>query len=274
MRGRPQKEFQEYLTDPGQAHVSHQDYISSPATAFLKYTIEAKSSIDQCINNFPKKKDKTYTEASLDSLQHLVAAMLPAVMGHFETFERHLFAGIFDRSVYLNNFDIDGLFKKLSKRTDVIFDPIRLAALRRTGASSIGILLADSLSGWHDPGKVNSLFCAFGLKRQFFSDVHSDHLRVLWQLRHSIVHTGGTLTLPDAQKVNALSGFGDQKVVFEKNFIYEVARKLHRLVEESTTGIGAAFNERLINPLDADVTNDIDRFFETKSSVGVWLMSP
>lgn len=271
MAGRPPKEFQEYLTDPGQAHVSHQDYISSPATAFLKYTIEAKSSIDLCVNNFPKKIDGTYTKASVDSLQHLVAAMLPAVMGHFETFERHLFAGIFDRSVYLNNFDIDKFFRKLSKTTDVIFDPIRLAAHRRIGASSIGILLADSLVGWHDPGKVNSLFDAFDLGRQFFSNAHCDRLRVLWQLRHSIVHTGGTLTLPDAQKVKALSGSGDQNVVFEKNFIYEVARKLHPLVKEATDGLGAAFKGRLTNALDADVVNDIDRFFEVKSSVAVWL---
>ena len=143
MPGRRPKEFQEYLTDPGRTHVSHREYVTSPATAFLKYTIKAKSSIDLCVNNFPKKADSTYTKPSLDSLQHLVAAMLPAVMGHFETFERYLFAGVFDKSVYLYEFDIDNFFAKLSKTTTITFDPIRLAAHRQIGASSIGILLAD-----------------------------------------------------------------------------------------------------------------------------------
>ncbi len=271
MAGRPKKEFQEYLTTPSQVHVKHQDYLESPASAFLKYTIEAKSAIDLCINNFPKKQNKSYSKASLDSLQHLVAAMLPAVMGHFETYQRYLFAGVFDRSVFIKNFDIIKFFGNLSKETNFEFDPIRLAAHRRTGASSIGNLLADSLSGWHNPDRVNSFFNAFGLKRQLFSKTNADQLRVLWQLRHSIVHTGGTLTLPDAQKVKALSAFGDKNIVFEKNFIYEVARKLHPLVKESTDNIGAGFKANMISGIESDDREDVERFFEVKSTVTVWL---
>ncbi len=33
----------------------------------------------------------------------------------------------------------------------------------------------------------------------------------------------------------------------------------------------AAFNGRLINPIEADVIDDIDKFFEVRSSVAVWL---
>lgn len=94
---------------------------------------------------------------------------------------------------------------------------------------------------------------------------------MLWQLRHSIVHTGGTLTLPDAQKIPVLSQLGNKKVVFEKNFIFEVARKLHPLVKEATEGIGIAFKSEVISGIDAAAQRDIDEFFKIKSSIGAWL---
>jgi len=53
--GRPEKEFQEYLRKATNSHVSSNDYFVTPATTFLKYTIEAKSAIDLCIRQFPKK---------------------------------------------------------------------------------------------------------------------------------------------------------------------------------------------------------------------------
>jgi len=271
MPGRPQKEFHEYLTTPSAAHVGHETYLFSPATAFLKYAVEAKCTVDLCIRQFPKKDNGDYRKDSADSLQHLVSAMLPSLMGHFETFQRYLFAGMFDRSVYLKGFDTEEFFKKLSKQTEVSFDPVRLAAHRQLGLASVGLLLADSLTGWHNPDKVNHLFSAFDLQRQLFSSDHCSKLRVLWQLRHSIVHTGGTLTLADAQKVADLSRLGDRQVIFEKHFIFEVARKLHPLVKEATVGIGTAFNNELITGLDAATTQDINNFFDVKSSVAVWL---
>ncbi|MCU0551528.1 MAG: hypothetical protein MUC48_19470 [Leptolyngbya sp. Prado105] len=243
--GRPQKEFHEYLTTPSSAHIGHEDYLVAPAIAFLKYAIEAKCTVDLCIRQFPKKKDGNYKKVAADSLQHLVSAMLPSLMGHFETFQRYLFAGTFDRSIYLQSFKADVFFKNLSKNTTVSLDPVRLAAHRQLGLTSVGLLLADSLTGWHDPIRVNELFCAFDLNRQLFSADHCSKLRVLWQLRHSIVHTGGTLTRADAQKVSDLSNLGDSKVIFENNFIFEVARKLHPLVKQSTVGVGEALQREI-----------------------------
>lgn len=238
MAGRPKKEFHEYLTEASPSHVSHSDYIDSPATAFLKYSIEAKSAIDLCTRKFPKNNDGSYSKDSLDSLQHLIVSILPAIMGHFETFERNLFAGIFDFSVYLRDFNVERFFTDINRHTKLAIDPIRLSAHRGIGASSIGSLLADSLNGWHDPEKVNMYFNAFKLEYQLFSTSDISKLNVLWQLRHSIVHTGGTLTLPDAQKVNELKAFGNKQIAFEKNFIFEVSRKLHPVVKKSSNGIG------------------------------------
>jgi hypothetical protein len=271
MPGRPTKEFHDYLTKATSSHVSHSDYLVSPAWAFLKYLIEAKSAIDLCIRKFPKNQDGRYTKNSLDSLQHLIVAVLPAIMGHFETYERYLFAGIFDLSVYLSGFKVENFFKKLSTVTNVSIDLIRLSAHRALGASSIGSLLADSLSGWHDPVRVIGFFKAFDLKYTLFSNDDCGRLIVLWQLRHSIVHTGGTLTLPDAQKVLGLKSHGGNQVAFENNFIFEVARKLHPIIKNATGGIGSKFKQGMLQNLDQATLDRINEFFDVKSSVPVWL---
>lgn len=271
MAGRPKKEFHQYLTDGSSSHVSHDDYLKSPATAFLKYSVEAKSAIDLCIRHFPKNQNGDYAKDAHDSLQHLVVAALPAIMGHFETYQRYLFAGIFDLSVYINNFNVDKFFKKLAKETNIQVDWSRLAAHRTTGASSVGTLLSDSMSGWHDPERVNKYFNCYGLPYELYGEDEIERLKTLWQLRHSIAHTGGTLTLADAQKVTSLKEIGGRKIAFEKNFVFEVSRKLHPLVKASTEGIGSAFKSKLIQGISESDQAKIDRFFEVKSSVGVWL---
>lgn len=219
MPGRPVKEFHQYLTQSAASYVSHLDYLISPASAFLKYSIEAKSAIDLSVRKFPKNQNGTYSKNSLDSLQHLVVAVLPAIMGHFETYERYLFAGVFDFSVFLTGFNVESFFKKLNKESNISIDLIRLSAHRSIGATSIGSLLADSLNGWHDAKRVNNFFNAFSLDYQLYGNADCAKLSVLWQLRHSIVHTGGTLTLPDAQKVPELQNHGNKQIVFENNFI-------------------------------------------------------
>ena len=114
MPGRPPKEFEEYLTGGNERlHVGYSDYIESPASAILKYTVEAKSALDLCVRTLPKKAAGINTKNSLDTLQHLQTALLPAVMGHLETFQRYLFAGMFDQSGYLVKFDLEEFFRKL-----------------------------------------------------------------------------------------------------------------------------------------------------------------
>ena len=267
-----QKEFQEYLTDPATIHkISHEDYMRAPAVAFLKYTVEAKDAVNFCINKFPKNRDGKYTKDSMDSLQHIVVSMLPALMGHFETFQRYMFAGMFDYSIFLKDFSVDEFFRILNKSANISIDLVRLSAYRGYGTTSVGLLLADSLPGWHNPEKINSYFNAFGLQYQIYDTNACEQLSVLWQLRHSIVHTGGTITLPDAQKVPSLSSHGGKQVVFEKHFIFEVARKLHPLIKKSVEGIGIKYIENLMTDISVDDKNKIKNFFEVKSSVNVWL---
>lgn len=267
--GRPIKEFHQYLCEATNSHVSHADYLLSPATTFLKYTLEAKDAIDLCIKKFPKKQNKDYVSDSLDSLQHLGTAMLPAIMGHFETFQKSLFAGILDLTVYSKSFKLEPFVKKLNDG-NIVIDLTRLSAFRNT-ISSVGSIVADNLAGWHSPEKVNKHFGAFGYNYQFYSADDIKRLQILWQLRHSIVHTGGTLTLPDAQKVESLIVFGGKNIAFEKNFIYEVSRKFHPIVKRSTEGLGKIFKSSLLPGLPQNVITRIEAFFQVKSSMSVWL---
>ena len=98
-----------------------------------------------------------------------------------------------------------------------------------------------------------------------------EKIKTLWQLRHSIVHTGGTLTLADAQKVKSLKTSGGKNIAFEKQFIFEVARKFHPIIEKATKGLGDKFKERLSPNIEKEDMEKINNFFEVKSSIHVWL---
>jgi hypothetical protein len=272
-KGRPVKEFHQYLIEATNNQVSHRDYLKEPAVAFLRHTIEAKSSIDLCIRTLPKKKNGELTKDSKDTVQYLAISVLPTIMGHFETYQRYLFAGMFDMSVYLQGFKVKTFLDKIVKdsKADINVDLERLAAFRNIGTNSIGFVIADNLKGWHSPERVNNYFNAFLLNHQFIANDDIKRIKLLWQLRHSIVHTGGTLTFPDAEKVEELSDWGDKTFAFKENFILEVARKLHPIIKSGTEGLGNGFISKLKPNLDAQVTDRIDEFFRVKSSMSAWL---
>jgi hypothetical protein len=267
--------FAKYVEEPTAAQVGHGDYAKSPGTAFLRYLVEAKDAVSLCVRSFSKKQDGTWTKDSKDSLQHIITAMLPAIMGHFETYQRYLFAGMFDKSTHLTNLDIAEFSARLTKasRSDHAqsIDLRRLGAHRGLGVESVGLLLADSLTGWHKPTTVNAYFDAFGLRRKFLANREAGEIEQLWQLRHSIVHTGGTLSLPDAQKVTSLAHLGGRRLAFQPSFTLEVARKLHPVVYSSTVGMGTSYTARLLPTTSLADRNAVSELFSVKSSVSAWI---
>lgn len=269
-KGRPVKTFAQHLVAVSASHITQQDYVQSPATAFLKYVIDAKDAINQCKKYFKKNKDNSYNKDSLTSLRHITAAQLPAIMGHFETYQRYLFAGVFENSVHLINFGAENFFKAIQKESSISVDLVRLSAYRGLSAP-VGIVLADSLTGWHRPDIVNRHFKALFPRIQLFSNTDCEELKVLWQLRHSIVHTGGSITLPDSQKVRDLSEHGDKPVVFDDSFILEVSRKLHPLIKEATKRIETEFRTNLKPNISQPDKDRIDDLFTVRSKVAVWL---
>lgn len=273
--GRNSKTFEKYLiNDPTlfDYYVNRNDYAISPATAFLKYTIEAKDAINMCVKHFPKKNTKEYTKAATDSLRYVSAALLPAIMGHFETFEKYLFAGMYENSVFLQKFDVRSFHTKISKISEheVAIDLGGISPYRNYDGISVGMMLADNLHRWSSPDTVNKYYKCFA-DYNFFGEEEKKQLFVLWQLRHSLVHNGGTITRADSQKVERLNDCSNATIIFENNFINEVARKMHEIVGVATQGLGEAYIKRLIPSITMTQRKKIEKLFQVRSSVGVWL---
>lgn len=275
----PVKEFHEYIGTAPASAVTLSNYLVSPAVAFLKCVVNAKDAATMCQNQFNKTRDRKLTKPALENLQNINAGLLAAIMGNFETFQKYLFSDMFEYSIYLNKFDVKSFIQRLTKvsnHSEISIDLQRFAAYRDNSVG-VGMILAENLKNWSAPGVVNQYFATFGLKdahgqqRALFSSDSIANLSVLWQLRHSIVHTAATITLPDAQKVAKLNSFGGRIIALEPQFIYEVARKMHNLVKEGVGNLQAAYVNNLKGNVPADVRRKIDDVFKVSSSCSVWL---
>lgn len=265
-RGRNPKEFEEYLVDPTKSslpRVSLDEYVESPAVGILRYCVQAHYAMLYCIEHFPE------TSTGISRIAVLSSGLLPSIMGHFETFQKHLFSGVFEYSVYIKNFDVKKFFQTLKRNHNLEIDPSIIAAYRGMGVTS-GIVLAENLTGWHNPDTVNAYFTAL-LNVKPFDEAAAKRLKVLWQLRHSIVHTGGSITMPDAQKVQELLPFAGKEIVFENNFISEVSRKLHPIVSNATISVRKSFFGQLAFDTPKTTKQRLDKFFLVKSSISAWL---
>jgi hypothetical protein len=77
-------------------------------------------------------------------------------MGNFETYEKYLFAQMFEYSVYLNKFDVEGFIKKIKEATkdNIDISLVRFAGYRNN-AHSVGLVIAENLKNWQSPRIVN-----------------------------------------------------------------------------------------------------------------------
>lgn len=265
------KPLEKYLLDVSAHKTSMSAYAKCPAHAFLLYLCDANDAYAHCLNKFTKKADGNYNKDSEDSLRYIACAILGTAMGHFETYQKSLFAGLVERSASFPAFEVDRFLKQLASRDgDVTISPIRLMAFRELNAP-VGMVLADSIGSWHNPAKVNQYFKALGIRQDAFSNTETDDLRVLWQLRHSVVHTGAWLTSPDAAKVRRLAAFADKPIVLGPMFVNALARRFHRVVKAANTRLlKDAVSELGSNPLPADLT-DMKDFLAIKSPKPSWL---
>lgn len=97
-------------------------------------------------------------------------------------------------------------------------------------------------------------------------------LAVLWQLRHSIAHTAGWLTQPDAQKVERLR----QRVAIKGS--HSRTRSLPPWGESFTPSLSATDGNLLQGATSAlgqspspDVVADFGAFFKVQSPKPTWL---
>ncbi len=272
------KEFYNYISSSSTPSVSLGDYVTSPATAFLKFANDAKDAAYMCNNKFKKNQNGQYRKDSLDSIHIINAGLLSSIMGNYETFQKYLFAQMFEYSIYLNKFKVQPFLKMLEHAGTGIDIELAKMAAYRDNPVGIGVMLAYNLKGWQTPSTVVKYFEAFCLKDAtgkrpaIYSDENKKDLAILWQMRHSIVHTAGTITIPDSQKINDLNKFGEQEILLAPEFIPAVSRKLHKLVNRATTTMGNAFQLNLRTDLSIEVRNKIQKLFKVESSNRGWLI--
>lgn len=181
-------------------------------------------------------------------------------MGHFETYQKLLFSGIFEATRFIKNFDMDEFRTALDKKIEIKVS--RIGAYRGQPAP-MGQIIADSLDGWHNPEKVNNYMRLLVKNTDFFTNKEKEDLCVLWQLRHSIVHTGGWLTLPDAQKVSDLKSYGNKPVIFDHNIIIvAVHQKMHILVRDATRRLETGFRKLLQEELSSEAEDETKLLFK------------
>jgi hypothetical protein len=101
-----EKPFADYVErKPDWWESSLAEYTKSPAVAFLREAVHIADAMNQCQRRFQKKADGSYNKDSQDSIYRLSAAALGSIMGHFETFQRYLFAGMVEATRHIPGFD-------------------------------------------------------------------------------------------------------------------------------------------------------------------------
>lgn len=278
-RGRPVKEFHEYILPESELgnlpRITLAEYRESPAVAFLRYCVYTHYAISFVRKHIqPQDREKRRgkrpdTDTRRSRLAIISAAMLPSIMGHFETFQKSLFAGVFELTPYLRNFDIAKFANTLRTEFKVEISVERIAGYRGQGVSP-GVIVAEHLSGWHNPNRVNHYFKIL-LNAEPFTEQWASQVEILWQLRHSIVHTAGILTPPDAQKIDVLQEWAGHYLLFEEPFITEVARKMHCIVKQMIERISGAFQGQKRDDIPDTVKQQADKLFKITSPIPSWI---
>lgn len=224
-----------------------------PATTFLKEVTHVCDSINQCSRSFSRKKDGTFTADSADAFQRLSMSAFALLLSHFETYQREQFAILINTLDYMDTVDDVELAKRLAKAGCEL--SLQRILTGRGDPREPGQIIADSLPGWHNPERVNSYFRAILPTVNLFSNEVVSELELMWQLRHSIVHTGGVITREDAIKVSALRMFRDRRLRFTEGFVPAVGRRFHIIVQFSMQQLEAAVRKGFL-PLDSPEETD------------------
>jgi len=254
-------------------HISQNDFEQHPATAFLSYCLDAKNAIELCKTNFPKIDANTMEMKSNIAIQNIINSMLVSIMSYFEMYEKYLFAGLFEYSIYLSCFNAKNFCKGVfgCSEGDVNMHINEFLAYR-TFRASAGLMIADQIKGWHDPTKVNEYFKSLGLLTQAFSNDDIKDLKTLWQIRHSIAHNASTISKPDAQKLDQLHAYGGKTIVFSNKFIYELVKRMHSMVYSVTLRLQQEFIDKMVINASGTEKQKVIDFLRVQSRNHTWLV--
>jgi hypothetical protein len=243
-----------------------------PPINFLAESVHVMETVQFCEYQFSHEGDLSANVEQM--LWDIAASSFVLLMSHFEIFQRELFADIVRIISYDNPSNDDAALAKRLEKVGCKLDIERVLAQRYEPKNG-GQLIADSMPGWHSPERVNGYFGVLLSQSQFFSRTRCADLTLLWQLRHSIVHTGGWLSREDAAKVRALEFWGDKPILFKSSFIEEVVRQFHEIVEDGLKQLARGYKQIFLSKdytaEHEDIACDI---FRVDSPRRDWLRNP
>ncbi len=236
------------------------DLLASSATVFLREVVSLCDSIHSCKRTFKRKKNGSFTKDSSDSFERIVVSSFALLMSNFEMYQKKQFSHLVD-----SHFSFDGLGEvALAKNLEKAGCSISLQRVLAGGGDygEVGDIIADALPGWHNPERVNVYFRSIFPEFNLYSKKIIQELLVLWQLRHSIVHTGGVVTRADSVKVPALSKYRDTRIVFGEEFMPAVGRRFHIMIELILRGLREVIVEK-ISPYEGQKEQDKEEFIDS-----------
>lgn len=226
-----------------------------PAQIFLTGTVEIVDAINHCSRTFTKKKSGDFTKDSADSYQHMAISAFALMMSHFERFQKAQFAELINTMDFMDGIDDVQLSKELEKKGCSLSLQRILAG--RGEPREPGQIVADAMPGWHSADRVNRYFNIIFPRVQFYSAACARELDLMWQIRHSIVHTAGVITREDAGKVPDLRGYADRRLQLGTEFVPAVARRFHIMLKESVDKLWQATKEALEEAGETEELEDL-----------------
>lgn len=239
--------FQKPITDyiEGKAREAGAvDRHPSPASTFLEEVNDLCDAVHHCKRKFPRKGNGQFSKDSSDSFERLVMASFALMMSHFERFQREQFAALIDWSFAFACPEPIELAKNLEKAGCEL--SLQRVLVGPGDEGEIGEIVADAMPGWHNSTRVNTYFQAVIPSYSFYSNAVISELEKLWQLRHSIVHSGGLLTKADAIKVTGLSAYANRQIKFGENFMPAIGRRMHIVIQKTLTPLQTRMNSLLL----------------------------
>lgn len=200
-----------------------------PAEAFLNEVIDLCDAVHNCKRTFTRAKSGELTKESRDSFERIVTSTFAVLMSHFETFQKRQFAHLIDAYFIFSGPDELELAKRLEKVGCELSLSRVLVGAGEFG--EVGEIVADALPGWHNSVRVNAYFRTIFQDLNLYSNDLVKELDILWQLRHSIVHTGAVISRADSKKVPGLAAYGDRRLVFGEEFMPAIGRRFHIMIE-------------------------------------------
>lgn len=203
----------------------------SHATAFLEHLSLIRDAASRAAQN-------------TESMQIWLCSLYSYAMGQFELYIRRQFTEILNTSIFFNSYDSASIAERLRKAGCA--PTIESILVDSSNEWEPGWLISEAMPGWHDPEKVNQYFRVLFPDFCLYSNEQSERIRLMWQIRHSIVHTGGLITRFDARKHRLLHRFGDKKLYLSVTSIDSLAHWLNEIIIDSTARLKTKVMEHYI----------------------------